>query len=91
MLKRGGGEGGVGEYWAGVRVARAGGERTWSRAEGQSADERGFTIRHDCILFIFSRTFPTRRRTDRQRHRETDRDVDNQTDGQTEKEPEKHN
>lgn len=46
-------------------MARAGGERTWSRAGGQGADERGFTIRQDCILFIFSRTRPTRRGTDR--------------------------
>lgn len=43
---------------------RAGGERTWSRAGGQAADEWGFVIRHECILFIFFKTRPTRRGTD---------------------------
>lgn len=66
-------------------MARAGGERTWSRAGGQGADERGFTIRQDCILFIFSRTRPTRRGTDRERQRGSERG------GGREEEMEKHN
>lgn len=65
-----------GVVWAGVGVARAGGERTWSRAWSQGADERGFTIRHDCILFIFSPTLPTRRGTDRQTDRQRRRGED---------------
>ena len=66
-----------GVVWAGVGVARAGGERTWSRAWSQGADERGFTIRHDCILFIFSPTLPTRRGTDRQTEKKRRRQVGN--------------
>lgn len=45
------------------------GERTWSRAGGQGAVERGFMIRHESILFIFSTTLPTRRGTDGERER----------------------
>lgn len=54
-------------------AARAGGERTWSRAGGQGADERGFMVRHECILFIFSRTLPTRRGTDIEANREEEK------------------
>ncbi len=61
---------------AGIRVgvAKAGGERTWSRAGGQRANKRGFTIRYDCILFIFSRTLPTNEETDRQTETQADRE-----------------
>lgn len=61
---------GVEGVWIGDGVERAVGERTWSRAWGQRADERGFTIRQECILFIFSRTRLTRQGTDRQTARE---------------------
>lgn len=54
-------------------AARAGEERTWSRAGGQGADERGFMVRHECILFIFSRTLPTRLGTDIEANREEEK------------------
>lgn len=46
--------------FAGGRGLRAGGEWTWSRIRGQAADERGFMIRQDCILFMFSRACLTK-------------------------------
>lgn len=66
---------GVGGFGRESGAVRAAGERTWSRAGGQGADEWGFVIRHECILFIFFKTLPTRRGTDTEEETQRKRQV----------------